>query len=67
MSFTKQEIDRYISILNKYQTPKQEPKQECEHELEDLKPGFLICQKCFVLIKKTRFFRILQRFSTLSF
>ena len=50
MSFSQQEIEQYTNILKKYSEPK--PKSECEHQLEDCQPGFLVCILCGSLIQK---------------
>ena len=52
MSFSQQEIEQYISVLKKYSEPKPESKSECIHQLEDCKPGFLVCILCGSLIQK---------------
>lgn len=53
MQFSQEEIDEYIGILKKYETPKPKEKPRCEHQLKDNRiPGFLICEKCGVVIRK---------------
>ena len=52
MSFTQQQIEQYINILQKYSKPKPKEKPECDHQLKDCKPGFLICKLCASLIQK---------------
>ena len=52
MQYSQQEIEQYISILQKYSEPKPKPKPEGEHQLEDCKSGFLVCKKCASLIQK---------------